>query len=86
MGEKKAFKFGLRKKLVLFTTILAVITYTTSALFIDVLFPIIQDFIGMNKAGFSIVTYLLGILWSGILAFLAAGFIIKPLQKQSESH
>lgn len=81
MGEKKAFKFGLRKKLVLFTTILAVITYTTSALFIDVLFPIIQDYIGLNKAGFSIVTYLLGIIWSGILAFLAAGFIIKPLQK-----
>lgn len=81
MGEKKAFKFGLRKKLVLFTTILAVITYTTSALFIDVLFPIIRGFVGMNKAGFSIVTYLLGIVWSGILAFLAAGFIIKPLQK-----
>lgn len=66
MGEKKAFKFGLRKKLVLFTTILAVITYTTSALFIDVLFPIIQDVIGMNKAGFSIITYLMGIIWSGI--------------------
>lgn len=81
MGEKKVFKFGLRKKLVLFTTILAVITYTTSALCINVLFPMIQDFVGMNKAGFSIITYLLGIIWSGILAFLAAGFIIKPLQK-----
>jgi methyl-accepting chemotaxis protein len=81
MGEKKAFRFGLRKKLVLFTTILAVITYTTSALFIDVLFPMIKDFIGMNKAGFSVVTYLLGVIWSGILAYLAAGFLIKPLLK-----
>ncbi|MFC0475849.1 methyl-accepting chemotaxis protein [Robertmurraya beringensis] len=81
MGEKRAYKFGLRKKLVLFTTILAVITYTTSAIFIDVLFPMIQDFIGMKKAGFSFITYLMGIIWSGILAFLAAGFIIKPLQK-----
>ncbi|WP_066059982.1 methyl-accepting chemotaxis protein [Robertmurraya korlensis] len=81
MGEKKSFKFGLRKKLVLFTTILAAITYTTSALFIDVLFPMIQDFVGMNKAGFSILTYLLGVIWSGILAYLAAGFLIKPLLK-----
>lgn len=81
MGEKKTYKFGLRKKLVLFTTILAIITYTTSALFIDVVFPMIKDFLGMNSASFEILTYLLGVIWSGILAFLAAGFIIKPLQK-----
>jgi methyl-accepting chemotaxis protein len=81
MGEKKTYKFGLRKKLVLFTTILAIITYTTSALFIDVVFPLIKDYLGINSTSFEIVTYLLGVMWSGILAFLAAGFIIKPLQK-----
>lgn len=81
MGEKKTYKFGLRKKLVLFTTILAIITYTTSALFIDVVFPLIKDFFGMSSTSFEIVTYLLGVIWSGILAFLAAGFLIKPLQK-----
>ncbi|WP_313803875.1 HAMP domain-containing methyl-accepting chemotaxis protein [Cytobacillus sp.] len=81
MGEKLKYKFGLRKKLVLFITILAVITYTTSAFFIYFLYPIIKDSLPFGEVWFTIITLSLGIIWSGILAFFAAGFIIKPLQK-----
>ncbi len=77
--EKKHFKFGLRKKLALFITVLALITYSTSGLFISYVHPIF--FSGMNEGVFSIITLGLGIFWSGVLAYFAAGFIIKPLQK-----
>ncbi|WP_163099540.1 methyl-accepting chemotaxis protein [Peribacillus alkalitolerans] len=79
MEEKKHFKFGLRKKLALFITVLALITYSTSGLFISYVHPIF--FSGMNEGVFSIITLGLGIFWSGVLAYFAAGFIIKPLQK-----
>nr|WP_295973204.1 methyl-accepting chemotaxis protein [uncultured Bacillus sp.] len=81
MEEKKRYGFGLRKQIVLFTTILAVITYSTSMIFIYVLYPIIQDKLPFGEIYFSIGTLLLGIIWSGILAYAAAGVIIKPLQK-----
>lgn len=81
MEEKKRYKFGLRKKLVVFTTALAIITYSTSAFFIYVLYPAFKDYIPMGHTAFTIITLLLGIIWSGILAFIAARFIIQPLQK-----
>lgn len=81
MGEKKGYKFGLRKKLVLFITSLAIITYTTSAVFLYFLFPSIEEMLPFGEAVFTILTLGMGIFWSGVLAFFAAGFIIKPLQK-----
>ena len=41
--KKKKHTFGLQKKIVLFVTILALITYTTSALFIQFVQPLIFD-------------------------------------------
>ncbi|MDP4164665.1 MAG: methyl-accepting chemotaxis protein, partial [Bacillota bacterium] len=79
MEEKKKYKFGLRKKMVFFTTILAIITYTTSALFIYVVYPYVQNYI--HQSLFTVCTLVLGIVWSGILAFFAAGMIVKPLKK-----
>jgi len=79
--EKRHYKWGLRKQLVLFTTILAMITYTTSAFFMYVLYPMVIDFIEVGEISFTIITLTLGVIWSGILAFFAAGFIIKPLKK-----
>ncbi|MGD7022882.1 methyl-accepting chemotaxis protein [Rossellomorea vietnamensis] len=76
--EKKNYKFGLRKKLVLFITLLAVITYSTSALFIYYIRPTFAA--GMNEAVFTTATLAMGIFWSGVLAFFVAGFITKPLQ------
>lgn len=81
MGEKKGYKFGLRKKLVLFITSLAIITYTTSAVFLYFLFPSIEEMLPFGEAVFTFLTLAMGVFWSGVLAFFAAGFIIKPLQK-----
>lgn len=79
MGKK--YRFSLRLKLVVFTTLLALITYSTSAFFIYILFDYIQSKINVSQQVFVIVTLLLGVIWSGILAFFAARWITKPLQK-----
>ncbi|WP_428910110.1 methyl-accepting chemotaxis protein [Niallia sp. Krafla_26] len=81
MQEKQHYKWGIRKQLVIFTTTLAIITYTTSGFFIYILYPIVKDFIGIGEMTFTIITFLLGIIWSGILAFFAAVIIINPLRK-----
>jgi methyl-accepting chemotaxis protein len=79
MEEKKRYKFGLRKKLVFLTTILALITYSISAVFMYILYPYVKEYI--SQMNFTIITLCLGIIWSGILTFIAAGFITKPLKK-----
>lgn len=78
---KKKHRFGLRWKLVLFTTILAIITYSTSAFFIYILYDYVKELWNISEEWFTIITLTLGIIWSGILAFLAARFITKPLQR-----
>ena len=81
MQEKRHYKWGLRKQLVIFTTALALITYTTSGFFIYIVYPFVTDYIQIGEMTFTIITLLLGIIWSGILALFAARFIIKPLQR-----
>ncbi|MGG0656543.1 methyl-accepting chemotaxis protein [Rummeliibacillus pycnus] len=71
--------FGLKKKLVLFVTILAMITYSVSFFFIEYLQP--QFFPNVKKTVFEIITYVLGIIWSGILAGIFSSLLVKPLQK-----
>jgi len=73
------YKFGLRKKLVLFITALALITYTTSGVCIYVLYPLF--FNEWNETVFAFGTLALGIIWSGVLAFFAAGLIVNPLRR-----
>lgn len=85
MGFKRSYKFGLRKKMVWLTTVLAIITYSTSAFFIYFLHPFIQNFIEINTVVFTASVLGMGIFWSGFLAYLAAGLIIKPLQKLEQS-
>ncbi|MFD1416369.1 methyl-accepting chemotaxis protein [Oceanobacillus jeddahense] len=75
------YRFSLRLKLVVFTTFLALITYSTSAFFIYILFDYIQPWINISQQSFVIFTLLAGVIWSGILAFFAARWITKPLQK-----
>ncbi|WP_371817483.1 methyl-accepting chemotaxis protein [Virgibacillus sp. MSJ-26] len=77
---KKSYRFSLRMKLVLFTTILALITYSTSAFFIYYLYDQLQGFLNMSMEMFAILTLSLGIIWSGILAYLFARIITKPLE------
>ncbi|MDF2557540.1 MAG: tlpA [Bacillales bacterium] len=78
MEEKKNYRFGLNKRLALFTTGLACVTYTTSAFFIYYVYGFISELI--NQQIFSIICLVLGVIWSGILAyFTATRFITKPL-------
>lgn len=79
MEEKRKYRFGLRKKVVFLTTISAIITYTTSALFIYILYPFVKAY--LDQVSFTLLTLILGVIWTGILAFFAAGFIIRPLKR-----
>lgn len=76
-------KFNLRRKLVLFVGILALITYTSSFLFIKFVHPMFFE--NMNKDVFQIITYVLGIIWSCILAAIFSIVLVKPLQKLERS-
>lgn len=76
----KRYRFNLRMKLVLFTTVLALITYSTSAVFIYFLYDYVQQFIDVSQQTYIIIILLLGIFWSGVLAYFAARVITKPLQ------
>ncbi|WP_397537044.1 methyl-accepting chemotaxis protein [Rummeliibacillus pycnus] len=77
--KRERHSFGLKKKLILFVTILAVITYSVSFFFIEYLQP--QFFPNIKKTVFEIITYILGIIWSGILAGVFSSLLVKPLQK-----
>ena len=77
-AQKQKRKFGLKSKIVLFVVTLAVITYTTSALFINYLQP--NFFPEINSFVFELITYALGIVWSGILAYFFSSLLVKPLQ------
>lgn len=79
MEEKTGFKFGLRKKLAIFITVVALITYTVSGICMYILYPLL--FSRFSEGGFALAVLGLGILWSGVIAYAAAGIIVKPLQK-----
>ena len=76
-------QFGLRRKLVLFVSILALITYTVSFIFIEFVQP--TFFPEIDRKTFEVVTYLLGIIWSGILAAIFSVILVKPLQQLEHS-
>ncbi|AIF44674.1 methyl-accepting chemotaxis protein [Virgibacillus sp. SK37] len=79
--EKKKYRFSLRLKLVLLTTVLAIITYSCSAFFLYVIYDYVQAFWQISKELFTILTLSLGIFWSGVLAYFAATMITRPLEK-----
>lgn len=76
-------KSGLRRKLVIFVTALALITYTTSGFFINIIQPNI--FPNVDAFWFTILTFGLGIFWSGVLAALFSIILTKPLQKLEDA-
>lgn len=79
--QKKKYRFGLKLKFVLFITVVALITYSTSAIFLYVLYEPINNIIPMSELTFTLGILLLGIIWSGILAYGAASMITKPLER-----
>ena len=76
-------KFNLRRKLVLFVGVLALITYSVSFAFIEFLQPMFFE--NINTSVFQIITYSLGIAWSCILAAIFSTIIVRPLQKLEKS-
>ncbi|PFI47513.1 methyl-accepting chemotaxis protein [Bacillus cereus] len=81
--ERKTFSFGLRIRPMLFTTALALITYSTSLFFIYVIYDYFQSYV--SQTVYNIIVMLLGVVWSGILAYGAAIFLIKTLRKLEEA-
>ncbi|MCM3741475.1 methyl-accepting chemotaxis protein [Oceanobacillus luteolus] len=77
---ERKYSFSIRKKLVLFTTLLAIITYGTSFVFIFFLYDFFQEYIPFSLEWFTIITFVLGIMWSGILAYFFASFITKSIE------
>lgn len=75
--------FNLRKKIVLFVGILALVTYSVSFVFIEFIQPMF--FSSVNRKLFQIITYGLGIAWSCILAAIFSVVIVKPLQKLEQT-
>lgn len=78
MGNQR-IKFGLRKKLVVFVTILAMTTYSISGVFIYYIQP--QFFPNIEPFLFTVLTFALGIFWSGALAAIFGTILTKPLQE-----
>ncbi|MEC1177700.1 HAMP domain-containing methyl-accepting chemotaxis protein [Metasolibacillus meyeri] len=76
MNDKK--RFNLRKKLVLFVGVLALVTYSTSFVFIEFIHPMFFETI--NSKIFQIGTYIAGITWSCILAAIFSIVLVRPLQ------
>lgn len=76
-------KFNLRRKLVLFVGVLALITYSVSFAFIEFLQPMLFE--NTNTSVFQIITYSLGIAWSCFLAAIFSAIIVRPLQKLEKS-
>lgn len=78
-STKQGRKFSLKIKIVLFVALLAVITYSTSAFFIEVVRP--TFFPNVSLIVFELITYSMGIAWSAILAYFFSSILVKPLQK-----
>lgn len=74
--------FSLRWKLVLFVGVLAIITYSTSFVFIHFFYPYFFSKFSIFSSAifFEIITYILGITWSCILAALCSVLLTKPLE------
>ena len=70
--REKGKKFGLRIKIVFFVTILAIVTYTMSGVFINIVQP--QFFPNCEPFWFAVMTYGMGIFWSGVLAAIQYDF------------
>ena len=79
MGRR--YRFSLKLKVVLLVTVLALITYSCSLFFLYVVYDSISGVWDISIEAFTILTLLLGIIWSGILAYFAAQLLTKPLER-----
>ncbi|MDQ0339401.1 methyl-accepting chemotaxis protein [Caldalkalibacillus uzonensis] len=79
---KQRYTFSLQKKMVSGIVVLALITYGCSAFFIFV----VSDYVPwMTGLSFTLITFGLGVIWSGILGYFAARRITRPIQRLAQS-
>jgi methyl-accepting chemotaxis protein len=81
----KKHSFGIQKKMVLGITVVAFITYGTSALFIFYLSDFLGEMLNVNDSIFTIVTLLFGVFWCGVLGYFGSYYITKPITRLEES-
>lgn len=79
----QAVRLGLVRKIVIGISCVSIVTYGCSAFFIFYL----KDWIapGMPDWSYLSVILCLGVLWSGILGWLGAAWLIKPLRRLTEA-
>ncbi|KHF38353.1 chemotaxis protein [Halalkalibacter okhensis] len=85
MGERKSYKASIRKKLVMGISGLAVVTFGFSAIFIFFLADLLEELLGLSGNALIIFTLVKGIFWSGVLGYIAAPLITKPLKEVEEA-
>ncbi|WP_429699522.1 methyl-accepting chemotaxis protein [Alteribacter keqinensis] len=79
--QSSSYRFSIRKKMVLGICSVAVITYATSAFFIFFLSDYLGGLLGVNENIFTVITLVLGVMWCGVLGFIGATVIAKPLHR-----
>jgi methyl-accepting chemotaxis protein len=79
--ESKKFKFSIKKKMLIGMMLLVTVTYAMSGLFIFFMYDAIGAKMGISEGTFTLITLLLGIIWSGVLGYFASNFITRPLQQ-----
>lgn len=75
---------GIQAQFTLVTSVVAVITYATSGVFIFVFYDWFGSKMGISEPVWIISTLLLGIIWSGILSYISGRWIsiqLKQLEK-----
>lgn len=74
---QRRYRFSLKRKLVLGVVLFSIITYGTSALILFFLDEIFTRFLSAEV--FTLLTLFLGVVWMGIFGYLAASYIVRPL-------
>ncbi|SER62966.1 methyl-accepting chemotaxis protein [Salisediminibacterium halotolerans] len=75
------YRFSIKRKMVLGICTVAAVTYSMSAFFIFVVSDYVEASLGMSANGFIVLTFVLGIIWTGILGYLGARAIVRPLER-----
>ncbi|GAE33627.1 methyl-accepting chemotaxis protein [Halalkalibacter akibai] len=81
MGGQTSYKASIRKKLVIGISGLAFVTFGFSAIFIFFLADFLQNLLGISSDALILLTLVKGIFWSGVLGYVAAPLITKPLRE-----
>ncbi|MDT8860442.1 methyl-accepting chemotaxis protein [Alkalihalobacillus sp. MEB130] len=84
-GERKSYRSSIRKKLVIGISGLAIITFGFSAIFIFFLADLLEGLLGLSGNALIAFTLVKGVFWSGVLGYVAAPLITKPLKEVEEA-